>query len=96
MVFTLQIVDKNDIIIKTIEVESSQVLLDAFKKAKIIIDHTCDGNATCGTCRIFLVNGKLSPREAEELEFYHDRKMNENERLSCQSKPLSNLTIKLP
>lgn len=60
---------------------------------KIRIDHSCGGNATCGTCQIEIISGSLSDKEELESEFCNDRQMKENERLSCQNTPKSDLKI---
>lgn len=70
-------------------------LLTTFKKAKLNIDHVCDGHASCGTCKFRLLDGKVTPRTDLEQQMFDDRGMDENERLSCQTKPQSNLIIKI-
>lgn len=81
---------------KTLRCKSNQNLLQFFLANKINIDHSCGGNATCGTCRIQIIKGELSPINTEEFELSSDRDFQINERLSCQSKPRSDLIIRIP
>lgn len=63
-----------------------QTVLDAVLESRLEIDHSCGGNATCGTCRVFVVRGseRLPDRNEIEKEFANDRGMAANERLCCQ------------
>lgn len=52
------------------------------------IDHSCGGNGTCGTCRVFvkMSDGKSLPiRDELEQEMAEDRGFAEAERLACQT-----------
>ncbi len=82
-------------IIQEVWASDEHSLLEILLKNKIQIDHSCGGHATCGTCQIELIKGDLSEKEDLELEFATDRAMKDNERLSCQSHPKSDLTIRI-
>lgn len=71
-------------------------VLDVAIRAGIALDHTCGGNATCGTCVVSVEAGleKLNPREGQELEMAEDRGFNINERLACQIPPVSGLIVR--
>ncbi len=71
-------------------------VLDTSIRAGIAIDHTCGGNATCGTCVVHVVAGAdlLAPMEDQELEMAEDRGFNDQERLACQIKPVSGLIVR--
>lgn len=71
-------------------------VLDVAIRAGIAIDHTCGGNATCGTCVVHIDAGleSLPPREGQELELAEDRGFNDNERLACQIHPISGLVVR--
>lgn len=75
------------------ETNSDSSILKFLIDNKIGIDHSCGGNATCGTCQIEIISGTLSDKEELENEFCNDRQMKENERLSCQTIPKSDLKI---
>jgi len=61
------------------------------------IPQACGGQAECGTCRIRLIEGELTPATApeEELCNRHRKRFRDKERLACQGRPRSNLTIEL-
>jgi 2Fe-2S ferredoxin len=73
-------------------------LLELLLKNKIEIDHSCDGNGSCGTCKIFVKSNlkDLPPRNEVELERATDLNFSEDERLACQLCPLRNLKIEIP
>jgi 2Fe-2S ferredoxin len=64
----------------------------------IQINHTCGGYGTCGTCRVFIVEGLelLPPRNEIEQEIATDRKFQDNERLACQTPPVNGLKVEIP
>lgn len=71
-------------------------VLDTAIRAGIAIDHTCGGNATCGTCVVNVIAGldQLPAREDLELEMAEDRGFNNHERLACQIKPIAGLIVR--
>ena len=73
-------------------------LLEACLKNKIPIDHSCEGMASCGTCRIIVTSNTetLAPRNSLEQEMAEDRNFSENERLACQIEPADFFSFKLP
>lgn len=82
---------------KTLVFSSQTTLLKLLIKNKIPINYSCDGNATCGTCRVKILSdlGELSPRNSLEQELAHDRDFAENERLACQIKAIDGLKVEL-
>lgn len=70
-----------------IHVEECKSLLDNLIEQNVVIDHSCGGNGTCGTCHYFILEGEknISPRDEYEEEFAHDRGFLPEERLACQS-----------
>ncbi len=75
------------------ETEQQELNVDAKKsflvnclKNAIDIDHTCEGMASCGTCRIVVTDGleNLPPRSIPEEEMAIDRNFSPQERLACQ------------
>ena len=73
-------------------------VLEAALSAGIEIDHTCGGNGTCGTCRIWVESGleKIGERNEIEQEIADDRNFAPEERLACQTPALSGLVIRRP
>lgn len=73
-------------------------VLDVAIRARIPLNHTCGGNATCGTCRVVVVQGldKLPERNELEQEMAEDRGFQAFERLACQIEPVDGLTVEIP
>lgn len=76
----------------------SSSVLEVALAAGIEIDHTCGGNGTCGTCRVWIESGneKLGERNEVEQEMADDRGFAPQERLACQIPPIAGLIIKRP
>lgn len=83
---------------KDVEMNQSDNILNSLIKADLPINHSCGGNASCGTCRILVLKGgeQLAQPNELELEMILDRKFSMKERLSCQTHPVSGLEIKIP
>jgi len=75
---------------KTIEVAEGTTLLAAILAAEVNLTHNCEGNVLCGTCHIFVQEGRkvcqrslVKKREAR----FHCRRSSKS-RLACQAKVL--------
>lgn len=79
---------------KVIVASQSDTLLEALIKADIAIDHSCGGNATCGTCLVNVIEGKCGPPTELELEMAQDRGFSSSERLACQLVDFDGCVIK--
>ncbi len=83
---------------KTIEASEGMTLLAAILAADETLSHKCDGNASCGTCHIFLLEGrkgvsKIAREENEKLDAIVG--VGSKSRLACQAKVLGTENIKL-
>lgn len=76
--------------------KSNQNILHALQEHKIDITYYCNGNCSCGTCRIEVIHGKLVPPKAREQLVLGDEKLQRGDRLACQTYLESNATIKIP
>jgi 2Fe-2S ferredoxin len=83
---------------RVVRASQEETLLEAALREKIELPHSCGGHGTCGTCRVFVLEGleKLSPRNEIEAEFADERGFQSNERLCCQNYPVSGLVLKIP
>ena len=75
-----------------------QTVLDVALKHKIPLNHSCGGNATCGTCRVFVKSdlSQLPERNEVEKEMAEDRSFQPQERLACQLCCFEGLVVGLP
>ena len=85
---------------RTIEVDEGTTLLAALLGADIAIPHKCEGQAKCGSCHIFVQQGrkglsKVAREENEKLDTIVG--VGSKSRLACQAKVLGteNVTIEL-
>lgn len=71
-------------------------LLELLTVEQIDIASECGGNATCGTCKVRILNPEiLDPPNEIEHDLLKERNFNKNERLACQIKPHSGLKFKI-
>ena len=84
---------------KTIDVAEGTTLLAAILGAEIALNHKCEGNANCGTCHIFVHEGRKGLSKVQRVE---NEKLDSivgvssKSRLACQARFGSeNATIEL-
>jgi len=77
----------------TVSVSSGTSILDAARKANLLVKTTCGGKGTCGECVVRVLSGtyqsKLSAALSEEL-------IRQGYALACQTEVNDNLIIQLP
>ena len=58
----------------------------------------CGGHAECGTCRVRIVSGLVTPITTEEGELLREfpESFRPGERLACQVRPLGDVVVELP
>ena len=76
---------------KTIDVAEGTTLLAAILAADVTLTHKCEGKAVCGTCHIFVQEGrkgvsKIAREENEKLDSIVG--IGSKSRLACQTKVL--------
>ncbi|WP_029005747.1 2Fe-2S iron-sulfur cluster-binding protein [Azorhizobium doebereinerae] len=81
-----------------IEASEGMSLLDVLRSGNIEIPHKCEGNASCGSCHISLVEGrkgvsKIAREENEKLDTIVG--VGSKSRLACQAKVLGTENIKV-
>lgn len=83
---------------KQIEIVEGASLLSALLAAEVSLTHKCEGNANCGTCHIFVQEGrkglsKIAREENERLDTIPG--VGSKSRLACQAKVLGTENIKI-
>jgi 2Fe-2S ferredoxin len=83
---------------KEIEVVEGASVLSALLSADVQVTHKCDGNANCGTCHVFVQEGrkglsKIGREENERLDAIPG--VGSKSRLACQAKVLGTENIKI-
>jgi len=83
---------------KTVEAAEGISLLQAILSAEEAITHKCEGQAQCGSCHIFIHEGrkgvsKIAREENEKLDSIVG--IGSKSRLACQAKVLGTENIKI-
>jgi ferredoxin, 2Fe-2S len=83
---------------KTVEAPEGMTLLAAILEAEPTFPHKCEGNAKCGSCHIFILEGrkgisKIAREENEMLDSLVG--VGSKSRLACQAKVLGTENIKV-
>lgn len=81
---------------KSAIIGDSENLLQVALSNKIELAHTCEGMGSCTTCRVYVMEGAMSPRTEVEQERASERGFKEHERLACQLKPEDGMVVKIP
>ena len=86
--------------------DGEERVLDGYRQLNLLghseihelgIPQACGGKSECGTCRVRLIDGELTPTTAPERDLVerHWKRFQDNERLACQGRPRSDLHIEL-
>ena len=83
---------------KTIEADPAKSLLKHFQDNRIDWMHSCGGKGRCTTCKVVVVDGmdKFSAVTPAELKYRALNALGPTERLSCQARPLGDVTVRAP
>jgi ferredoxin len=74
----------------SITVDADITLREAVHLANLSVQDRCGGNGSCCSCSVKVVSGAVTEKTiVEEAVFY----LAENERLSCQCRPLEDVTV---
>ena len=84
---------------KTVDAAEGTPLLEILKGSGEKIEHKCDGNAKCGTCHIFVQEGRKSISKIASIE--HEKLdtivgVGSKSRLACQARlGAENVTVEV-
>ncbi|HEX2925518.1 MAG TPA: ASKHA domain-containing protein [Ruminiclostridium sp.] len=73
--------------------ENGENLLDLLRKQGYAIDSPCNGNGTCGKCRVKLLSENSAPAKAGEMKLLGVRAAEDGYRLACQHNINSDMKI---
>lgn len=73
-----------------------ETIADSALRAGIDLITSCNGLGVCGSCKVELVEGKLTPPTNNELARLLKNNPHSNQRLACQCSPLSDVKIFIP
>ena len=81
---------------RRIEVDPATDLLTAAQKAGVDLVAACGGVGICGTCRVRLMRGQLSPLTLTEEDQLRPEEIAQGYRLACQAVPLGDVRLDIP
>ncbi|SDX77882.1 corrinoid activation/regeneration protein AcsV [Eubacterium barkeri] len=70
-----------------------ELIIDAARQAGVMIDSPCNGNGTCGKCKVRILSGEVGGNSSERLE---EEAVADGYVLACQCHALSDLVIEVP
>ena len=68
-------------------------LLEVARRANIFIDAPCNGNVSCGKCKVKLIQGQVDTKKSAHIR---DEEYNDGYILACNSYVFSDITVKVP
>ncbi len=68
-------------------------LLDVAKKANVVIDAPCSGNASCGKCIVKIISGTV---ESSLTRHFTEKEYRSGFRLACNSKIIDDVVVMVP
>ena len=73
--------------------QEGEILLDVARKTNVAIDAPCGGNASCGKCKVKLVDGELDSPKTRHIS---DEEYGNGWRLACVSKIMGDVAVEVP
>lgn len=80
----------------TVQVAKGTSILDAAQAAGLDLNHYCGGMCSCGSCRVVLISGEVSPMDDMEDATLAVVQEDERDRLGCQTKVLGDVVVEVP
>lgn len=81
---------------RRVDVPAGTSLLEAAQKAGVDLVASCGGIGICGTCRVRVVQGTVTPITIEEMEVLDEAQRQAGFRLACRTQPLSDVRLDIP
>lgn len=78
---------------KEVYCNKGELLLDVARKADVFIDAPCNGNISCGKCKVKLLKGKV---DTEKTRHISDDEIKQGYILACNSKVVSDIEVDIP
>lgn len=81
---------------KSIEVEKGVTLLEAARKAEVLVEAPCNGMGTCGKCKVNIGAGNLGKIAYQDnLKKVSEEELAQGYVLACQSEVLEDVTVEI-
>lgn len=79
-----------------VSVEAGTTILEAGRRAGLLLSTSCGGVGVCGKCAVTVTSGKLSPPSADEQAFLKKLNHRSNTRLACDARIFSASIVEVP
>ncbi len=76
-----------------VKVPAGTTLLEAGRRAGLLLSAACGGVGICGRCRVSVVKGEMLPASAEEAEFLVSGSYSQGTRLACEARLASSVVV---
>ncbi|GAP08416.1 MAG TPA: DUF4445 domain-containing protein [Anaerolinea thermolimosa] len=81
---------------RRIVIERGATLLEAAQRAGVEMVASCGGMGVCSTCKVRLIQGRVTPPVETELEELGEELIRAGYRLACQTEPLEDVRVEIP
>jgi uncharacterized 2Fe-2S/4Fe-4S cluster protein (DUF4445 family) len=81
---------------RRIDISGTESILDAARHLGLDMTAICGGSGTCGSCKIRLAAGQLSPLTENEKRRIAPASLEQGYRLACRSYPVTDCRIEIP
>ncbi len=81
---------------RRITIEPDRNLLQAAQRAGVDLVAACNGAGICGTCKIRMINGRVTPITSSELKRMTQVELDQGYRLACCTVPLEDVQVEIP
>lgn len=79
-----------------VSVVKGTTLLDAALEAGADLNHYCGGMCSCGSCRLEILSGEVSPLDPMEETTLDIVREGEQDRLGCQTRAMGDIVVRVP
>jgi uncharacterized 2Fe-2S/4Fe-4S cluster protein (DUF4445 family) len=77
------------------KVPKGSMLLAAAQAADVNLEASCNGNSTCGKCKIQWIDGAVTEVTPEERKILHPAEIESGYRLACATQILGDVTVRI-
>lgn len=81
---------------RRVDVEEGDSLLDAARLAGVGLNAVCGGAGVCGTCRVRIAEGEVTPLNESEKKFLSQDEMDRSYRLACRTYVQGDVRVDVP
>ncbi len=81
---------------RRVQVAEGKTLLDAARQAGVGLNAVCGGTGVCGTCRVRIVDGDVTPPNKAEQKFLDQASLDAGYRLACQTEVVGDVRVDVP